>query len=232
MSACGSRTLSGLRGQMSSSPVPDCGAVGARSTLMPRDSRTWRVAGPIVATWTWPGSQRAQGGAALRGHGLERLDGGHTADHEPVVGPGAEGIEGDVEGVLVAGQFEVDQRQEHGLGPAAGGGRDEVTGAVRAAGDQDPGAAQGTRDGRPARAGCGCGRRCCRPMKRVDPPVQEAARSAMSAAPRASRTSASSIPSRVAPTSVRPSVAFLSRTLAVPSTAQTTASRCSMLPLR
>ncbi len=57
MSACGRSTLPWFAGQMSSRPVPDCWPVGARSTLMPRDSSSRRVAGPIVATRMLPGSQ-------------------------------------------------------------------------------------------------------------------------------------------------------------------------------
>ena len=49
--------------------------------------------------------------------------------------------------------------------------------------------------------------RCCPPGH------QDAARSAISAAPAASRSSATSMPSSVAPTSVSPSVAFFSRTV-------------------
>ena len=190
------------------------------------------------------GKPAAEGGAPLGGLGLKRLDRGHAADHQPGVGAGAERVEGDVQRVLVAGEFEVDERQQQRLGAGAAQGGDELRRAVRAAGDEHPGAVRGPRAGRrPARRGrrrsgsrsgsSSASRSGTVPSHGlVAAAVQEAARSAMSPAPRASRTSASSIPSRVAPTSVSPSVAFWSRMVAVPSTAHTTASRCSMLPLR
>ena len=56
MSACGRRTLGRPSGQIPARPAPDCWAVGARSTLIPRASSARRVAGPIVATCTLPGS--------------------------------------------------------------------------------------------------------------------------------------------------------------------------------
>ena len=155
-----------VAGQTSSRPVPDCWPVGARSTLMPRDSRTRRVAGPIVATRMLAGQPAAQGGAAFRGFRLQRLDGGHAADHEPVVGPGAEGIEGDVEGVLVVGPSKSISGSSNGLGAEPAQGRDEFPGAVRAAGDQHRAPSGHPHAGR-ARP-CGCGR-CAGPMKCVDP---------------------------------------------------------------
>ena len=165
----------------------------------------------------------AEGGSPFGGFGLERLDRGHTADHEPVVGTGAQGIKRDIQGVLVAGELKVDERQQQGLGTDSAQGADKVRRTVWAPGDKDPGAVRGA----------GVEVSGTVPSHELKNSAdQDAARSAMSAAPRASRTSASSIPSRVAPTSVSPSVAFLSRTVAVPSTAQTTASRCSRLPLR
>jgi hypothetical protein len=179
------------------------------------------------------GQPAAQVHTPLGGFGFERLDGGDAADHEPGVGTGAEGIECNVEGVLVAGQLEVDQRQQQRFRAHFAQGGDEFPGPVRGAGNEDPGALGHPH---PVRPGCGLAARAVAVAVLLHEPliprVQEAARSAMSAAPRASRTSASSIPSSVAPTSVSPSVAFLSLSVAVPSTAQTTASRCSMLPFR
>ena len=228
MSACGSSTLPWCSGQISMSPAPDCCPVGARSTATPRDSRKRRVAGPIVATRRLPGSQLLRVVPRSAALASQRLDRGHAADHEPRVGSGAEGVEGDVQGVLVTGELKVDERKQQRIGAHLAQSRDQVPGPVRAARDENPGALGHPHRGLPVHA-------VAVAVPSHDLMVsaaQEAARSAMSAAPRASRTSASSIPSRVAPTSVSPSVAFLSRIEAVPSTAQTTASRYSRLPLR
>ena len=92
------------------------GRSGPGRRRFPRASSTRRVAGPIVATWTLPGSQLLSVHAALGGLGLQRLDGGHAADHQPGVGAGTEGVEGDIEGMLVPGQLEVDQRQQQRIG--------------------------------------------------------------------------------------------------------------------
>ena len=126
MSACGSSTLPWFSGQMSSSPVPDCCPVGARSTLDPPGFEETAGRRADRGHEETAGQPAAQGGAPLGRLGLEHLDGGHAADHEPGVGPGAQGVEGDVQGVLVAGQLEVDQRQEQWLGPDAAQGGDEV----------------------------------------------------------------------------------------------------------
>ena len=218
-------------GQMSSRPAPDCWPAGARSTAMPRDSRHAAGGRADRGHLQAAGQPGAEVRAAFGGLRLEGLDGGHAADHEPGVGPGAERIEGDVEGVLVAGHARSRSAAAAAARRRPRGGRTPAPGPVRAARDQDPGAFKHPAGGRarPRPAGVlaaapshhGGIRRF---RKRPGPRCRQ--RRA------ASRTSASSIPSRVAPTSVSPSVAFLSRTVAVPSTAQTTASRCSMLPLR
>ena len=150
----------GPAGQMSSRPVAgllargcqvDADAPGLQLTAGRRADRGHQDAA---------GQPAAEGGAPLRGFGLERLDGGHAADHEPRVGPGAEGVEGDVQGVLVAGLLEVDQRQQQRLGADTAQGRDEFPGAVRAAGNQHAGALRHPHAGWAARAGCG---RCAVP---------------------------------------------------------------------
>ena len=111
------------------------------------------MAGPTVATWTLPGSQAAEVHAPFGGLGLERLDGGDAADHEPGVGTGAEGIEGDVQGMLVARQLEVDERQQQRIRSHPAQGGDEFPGPVRGAGNEDPGAL-----GHPHRPLPGCAR--------------------------------------------------------------------------
>ena len=112
------------------------------------------------------GKPAAEGGAPLGGFGLQRLHCGHAADHQPGVGTGAEGVEGHIQGVLVAGEFEIDERQQQGFGADVAQGCDKLAPRGPGCGPRGPGR-------RPAPSRCGrCDdasglgkfRALCRPM--------------------------------------------------------------------
>ena len=174
-------------------------STGASATLMPADSRILREAGPMVATRVRGRAASSRRGPAFGSLFHEHVDRGDAADHQPVEAAGARASQATSRACWSAARSKSMSGRSSGSAPRPLSS--EASGRARS------GLRVIRTDAVPP------SRLSCLPCRPDGVRGQEAARSAMSAAPPASRTSASSMPSSVAPTSVSPSVAFLSRTV-------------------